>query len=156
MLAHVADLEHRQRRMRGVNQGGCVTGRRDYVVGLLGLFAAPWIGRAQPSGRSFRVGILAGAGVENPAADAGIWDGFFADMRSFGYVEGRNLTFERRYYDDGTEQLAAFAADLARLTLDVIVTRSVPAPEAMAAGRLPGTSGPRAGSMRCSHPGFRG
>ena len=38
-----------------------------------------------------------------------------------GYVEGRNLTIEWRYADNQPERLAALAAELVQMKVDVIV-----------------------------------
>lgn len=103
--------------------------RRRHMIVLLGILGAPWIVRAQGPGKVVRIGILAGAGT-GTSADGGVWNGFFGDLRDFGYLEGRNLALERRYYDDVAKQLPAFAAELVRLNVDIIVTGAVPAPEA--------------------------
>ena len=103
--------------------------RCHHVICLLGFLGAPWIARAQAPEKIVRIGILAGAGT-GTSADAGVWEGFFADLRHFGYAEGRNLVLERRYYDHLGKQLPAFAADLVQLNVDLIVTGAVPAPEA--------------------------
>jgi putative ABC transport system substrate-binding protein len=47
-------------------------------------------------------------------------------MRKLGYVEGRNVVYERRFADGRQERLPALAAELARLRVDVIVTGGNP------------------------------
>ena len=42
-------------------------------------------------------------------------------MQALGYVEGRNLSIEQRYAAGVYERLNEYAAELARLNLDVIV-----------------------------------
>jgi putative ABC transport system substrate-binding protein len=51
-------------------------------------------------------------------------------MTELGYVEGRNLVIEGRFYGDRLDRLPALAAELARLPVDVIVAGTAPAPEA--------------------------
>jgi putative ABC transport system substrate-binding protein len=51
-------------------------------------------------------------------------------LRELGYVDGQNVVIEGRYYGDRVDRLPAFAAELVRLPVDVIVTGAVPAPEA--------------------------
>ena len=51
-------------------------------------------------------------------------------MRELGYVEGRNIVIESRYYGDNAERLPTLAAELVQLQVDVIVTGAPPAPEA--------------------------
>jgi putative ABC transport system substrate-binding protein len=47
-------------------------------------------------------------------------------LRERGWIEGRNVAFEPRYYEGKPERLAELALELARLPLDVIVTSAVP------------------------------
>jgi putative ABC transport system substrate-binding protein len=80
---------------------------------------------AQEAGKVFRVGSLSPAG--NPALE-----GVFLDaMRGLGYVEGKNVIFERRYADNQLERLPALAAELASLKVDVIVATGTVAPLAL-------------------------
>lgn len=48
-------------------------------------------------------------------------------LREHGYVEGQNLSFEYRSADGRNESFAELAAELARLDVDLIVTRGTPA-----------------------------
>jgi putative ABC transport system substrate-binding protein len=52
-------------------------------------------------------------------------------MRERGYVEGQTVVFEARGADGSSERLAALAAELARLKVDVIVTSTTPAVQAV-------------------------
>jgi hypothetical protein len=36
-----------------------------------------------------------------------IWDAFFQGLRELGYVDGRNIVIEGRYYGDNVERLHA-------------------------------------------------
>jgi ABC-type uncharacterized transport system substrate-binding protein len=102
--------------------------RRAWLAGALGLLAAPRASEAQAPRRVFRIGLLAGSTPTSPEAGH-IWAAFFQEMRDLGYVEGQNVVFEGRYYGDRIEQLPAFAAELVRLEVDVIVAAATPAPE---------------------------
>ncbi len=51
---------------------------------------------------------------------------FEEGLRDLGYVEGRDLVFERRFAEGKQERLPALAAELVRLNVDVIVTGSNP------------------------------
>jgi putative ABC transport system substrate-binding protein len=53
---------------------------------------------------------------------------FFQRLRELGYVEGQNLSIERRFSDGKPERLPGLAADLVHLKVDVIVAASGPAP----------------------------
>jgi len=46
---------------------------------------------------------------------------FIQGLRDLGYVEGQNITIEYRFSEGQYERLPAFAADLVRLQVDVIV-----------------------------------
>src|SRR5947207_9867510 len=94
-----------------------------------GLLAAPMVAQAQLQTKVFRIGILSSASVTSPEAGH-IWAAFFQGLRELGYVDGRNIVIEGRYYGDNVERLPTFAAELVRLQVDVIVAAAPPAPEA--------------------------
>src|SRR6266404_1571855 len=48
-------------------------------------------------------------------------------LRDGGYIEGRNIIFERRYADGTLERLPDLAAEQVRLRVDVIVAGTNPA-----------------------------
>lgn len=52
-------------------------------------------------------------------------------MRELGHIEGRNLVIEWRFADGQFERLPDLAAELARMKVDVIVTHSTPATQAL-------------------------
>ena len=102
--------------------------RRSFVGTLgLGLLGAPLAAKAQPVARVYRIGLLGGTPT---TAEPRLWEGFFQEMRERGYVEGRNVIYDGRWYGDHTEQLPALAAQLVQLKVDVIVAGAAPAPEA--------------------------
>jgi putative ABC transport system substrate-binding protein len=75
---------------------------------------------AQQPARVYKIGHLL---VGTPTPQWGqLWD----ELRRLGYVEGQNLTIERRYPPE-REQLAAAAAELLSQKPDVIVTGGTPA-----------------------------
>jgi putative ABC transport system substrate-binding protein len=49
-------------------------------------------------------------------------------LGELGWVEGKNVTFEKRYADNRLDRLAEFAAELVRLNVEVIVTEGILAP----------------------------
>ena len=102
--------------------------RRTWLVGFLGVVAAPVVAQAQPPAKVARIGILSGSSPTSAEASL-VWEGFFQGLRELGYVEGQNIVIEGRYYGDRIERLPALAADLARLQVDVIVAGAPPAPE---------------------------
>ncbi len=85
----------------------------------LGLLTAPLAPDAQPPATVPRIGLLETGSL---APRAPLWEAFRQAMRELGYVEGRNVVFEARGADGKVERLAALAAELVRLKVDVIVT----------------------------------
>jgi ABC-type uncharacterized transport system substrate-binding protein len=99
------------------------------VVLAVGLTLAPLAAEGQPAAKVYRIGLLGGSTPSSPEA-AHVWGGFFQGLRELGYVEGQNVAFEGRFYEDRIERLPALAAELVRLQVDVIVAGAAPAPEA--------------------------
>jgi putative tryptophan/tyrosine transport system substrate-binding protein len=98
--------------------------RRAFAVGAtmtgLGLLAGCGSPFPQPqTRRTPRLGFI--ALFPQPYDDA-----FFQRLRELGYLEGENLTVDRRY-GDGPDQLHDLAAELVRLGPDVLVAIGTPA-----------------------------
>ena len=98
--------------------------------------AGSLLGAAQPqqSGRTYRIGILAAGGARPPNI------GFFVEgLRAHGYVEAQSLVIEQRYAEGHLERLPDLAAELVRMSVDVVVTAGpTPVRAAMAAtSRIP-------------------
>lgn len=74
---------------------------------------------AQQSGKVPRIGFLI---TSSPSAIAPRMDAFRQGLHELGYAEGKNIVIERRHADGNSDQLAALAAELVRLNVDVIVT----------------------------------
>ena len=94
-----------------------------------GLLVAPAGAQGPPQAKAHRIGLLGGSTPDSPEA-AHVWGGLFQGLRELGYVEGRNVVIEGRFYGDRPERLPALAAELVRLPVDVIVAGAPPAPEA--------------------------
>jgi putative ABC transport system substrate-binding protein len=99
--------------------------RRRFLLTSLaaGLAAAP--ASAQPT-RMARIGVLSGGSAESTA----LLDVFRQALRDLGHLEGKSIQFEYRFADAKPERLAALAAELVRLDVDVIVTLNTPASQA--------------------------
>jgi ABC-type uncharacterized transport system substrate-binding protein len=99
-----------------------VIDRRTFIASIAGgLVVARSAVEAQPAAKVYRIGILLAATAEftEPLLRA-LTEG----LRDLGYVEGRNIVFERRYADSRLERLPELAAELVRLRVDVIVNGS--------------------------------
>jgi ABC-type uncharacterized transport system substrate-binding protein len=82
--------------------------------------AAPIGAGAQRPGRIYRLGVLypiASAPSDQKTAAILIP----AALREFGYVEGQNLTVDRRYADGKIERFPELARELVRRRVDVIL-----------------------------------
>lgn len=93
---------------------------------LLSILLAGRLAYAQNPGPVYRVGLvlvaspiaqMLGSDPSHPSVNA-----FFKELRRRGYVEGRNLVFERRSAEGRTDRLEDLLAELLRLKMDVIVT----------------------------------
>jgi len=99
--------------------------RRELILLMAGTTAA-WplsFPSAQQSGTIFRVGVLQ-AGAEDPESAAVSRDAF----QKLGWIEGTNITFERRYAENHPDRLPELAAELVRLNVDVIMAGGTLAP----------------------------
>jgi putative ABC transport system substrate-binding protein len=92
--------------------------RRDTVLALLALGAAPLAAEAQQAAKVARIGFLA----TNLAANPHLREAFRQGLRDLGYVEGRNLVIEYRDAEGNRERLPDLAAELVALKVAVIVT----------------------------------
>jgi hypothetical protein len=93
--------------------------RRTVLLGAVSLLASPRAVDAQASGKVYRVGLLSPAGPP-PAVTYDSRSDIVEVLREFGYVEGRNLTVERRYADGRVERLGTLAAELVQQSVDLI------------------------------------
>jgi len=108
--------------------------RRDFLW-LIGSITAAWplAANAQRSGKARRIGYLDyGAGVLPNGEFAPFHDTyrrkpFLEGLRNRGWVEGQNVTIERRFAAVQADRLPAFAAELVALDVDVILAAATPA-----------------------------
>jgi putative ABC transport system substrate-binding protein len=95
--------------------------RRFLLTSLAGALAEPLAVGAQQAGKVWRIGLLTLAPPGDAAPNFMILEG---GLRDLGYIEGRNIVFERRYALGRLERLPDLAAELVRLRVDVIVAGS--------------------------------
>src|SRR5438132_2725201 len=96
--------------------------RRDTVLALLALGAAPLAAEAQQAGKIARIGYLS----PNVAASPYLRDAFLKELRDLSYVEGRNVVIEYRDAEGKLERLPALAAELVAVKVDVILAPATP------------------------------
>jgi putative tryptophan/tyrosine transport system substrate-binding protein len=113
--------------------------RRRTFIGLIGLAAASLSLAA--STKKYRVGLvlstspattMGGPNPSHPMVHA-----FLQEMRSLGYVEGRNLEVQRRSLEGRTELGSGIVADFINGNVDVIVAGGNPAISAAARASVP-------------------
>ena len=97
-----------------------------FVVLSLGVACAA-IAQAQQTKKLPRIGYL---GALSPSASSARIEAFRQGLRELGYVEGKNIVIEWRHHEGKLDRLAALAAELVRLKVDVIVTAGPPATRA--------------------------
>jgi putative ABC transport system substrate-binding protein len=91
--------------------------RRTFITILGGAATWPLTARAQQSSAR-RVGVL--SPLAPSAAASPSFEIFRKTLLDHGYVEGRSISFEYRWADGNPARLAAFAAELVNLKVDVI------------------------------------
>ena len=92
------------------------------VTLALALLVATLAAGAQPPGKVYRIGYV---GTVPPPAPQ--WDALLDGLREHGYIEGRNIVFERRFSGGKAERFPEFAAEMVRLRVDVIIVPTTPA-----------------------------
>ena len=98
--------------------------RRTFIGALAGgLVVARSVAEAQRAAQVHRIGFLSLGTTAQTAQVLGV---FNEGLRDLGYVEGREIVFERRYADGRLERLPDLAAELVRLRVDVIVGSNNP------------------------------
>jgi putative tryptophan/tyrosine transport system substrate-binding protein len=97
------------------------------IAFVLGLFAWSPSAHAQQSTKVPLIGILSD---ETPTLAAKSFEPFAQGLRDLGWVEGQNVTIERRYAAGNNEALSSLAAELVRINPDVILAVGTPAAQA--------------------------
>ena len=101
--------------------------RRNFITLLGGAAVWPLVARAQQPAKRPIIGLVSiGASPIDPAN----FRPFLAQMRELGYVDGQNVTFDRRFAAGDDSLINGFVADLVHRAVDVIVatgTREVSA-----------------------------
>ena len=98
--------------------------RRRFLVGALALAGAP-PSRGQPAGGTYRVAIVLAisplAEMAGPNPVHPITRAVVHELRTLGYVEGRNLSLERRSAEGKPERYRSIIAELLAGRTDVLV-----------------------------------
>src|SRR5512132_822935 len=100
---------------RAGGSGDPLMDRRAFLaIAATGLATAPFAAHGQRESTVPRIGYLTpGTGANE--------DLFWTELRRLGYVEGMNIAVEYRSAHGDLDKLPAFAAELVRLKVDIIV-----------------------------------
>jgi putative tryptophan/tyrosine transport system substrate-binding protein len=93
--------------------------RREFICFLGG--AVLTLSRAQQGGKIYRIAYFS-AGTSQIERD------FVEALAELGWIEGKNVVFERRYAENHPDRLPGMAAELVQLRVDVIVGAGTLAP----------------------------
>ena len=105
--------------------------RRAFLALLAsGLVALPRPAAAQPTGRVYRLGILAPTAAPPPSEQNTATILIPKALREMGYASGRDLVIDVRYAEGRLDRLPDLARELVRLRMDVIVAISAAAARA--------------------------
>jgi putative ABC transport system substrate-binding protein len=93
--------------------------RRAFLT-LIGGAAAAWplTARAQQGGTPPTIGFLGG---QSPAGMSHLVAAFVLRLRELGWIEGRNIAIEHRWWEGRSERATEVVAELVRLKVDIIV-----------------------------------
>jgi putative ABC transport system substrate-binding protein len=94
------------------------------AIAAIALFlVATGTANGQSAGRVYRIGYIQTA---TPDEQAHLTKAFEDGLRELGYVEGRNVVFERRFAWGKQERLPDLASELVKINVDVIMTGANP------------------------------
>ena len=98
--------------------------RRREFISLLAVATAalPRIVRAQQATKIPRIGVLSPSRSEDSNPNRVLLNAFVAGLRELGYVEGQNITIDRKLADSNADRLREAAAELVKHNVDVIVS----------------------------------
>jgi ABC-type uncharacterized transport system substrate-binding protein len=95
--------------------------RREFITLFGGAAAWPIAARAQQPGRMRRIGVLMGLAADDPAAQRRLL-AFAQTLALLGWTDGRNVRIDIRWGAADPERIRRYAAELAALAPDVILT----------------------------------
>ena len=92
------------------------------VVVVISLTLAPLMAEAQQAGKVYRIGVI---DPGPPIVERPTWEGFVQELRDAKYTIGKNIVLEMRRADR-PDKLQAYAEELVRLRVDLIMTGGTP------------------------------
>ena len=99
------------------------------LILALTILVAPLAGEAQQAMKVPRIGVLSLSSPSDPAMPRRL-EAFGQGLRALGWVEGQNMTVERRYAEGDSDRLPTLATELVRVPVELMVTLGLPAAHA--------------------------
>jgi putative ABC transport system substrate-binding protein len=93
--------------------------RRDFLIAVGAILAAPLAADAQQAEKVPRIGFLS---ATSPSDRPPLLDAFRQRLRELGWVEGKNIVIDYRYAEGQVDRLPDLAAELVRLKVDLLVS----------------------------------
>jgi putative ABC transport system substrate-binding protein len=93
--------------------------RRDTLLALIALGASPLAAEAQQAQKVYRIGFIASTARGSPIG------AFRQGLEEAGYVEGKNVVIEARYWEGHAERAHGLVTEVLRLNVDLLVVGSV-------------------------------
>jgi len=105
--------------------------RREFITLLGGALAIrPLVAHTQPATKTPQIGVLSlGRGDKSDVSLATL-SAFVLALREFGYSEGQNIAFDRKFADGDANRLSGLAQELVERRVDAIVAFATPAARA--------------------------
>jgi ABC-type uncharacterized transport system substrate-binding protein len=101
--------------------------RREFISLVGGVAVWPRIARAQEETKKPRIGVLSPSRSEDASPNRVTLKAFVAGLRELGYVDGQNITIERKLSEANADRLREAAVELVKHNVNVIVTLSTTA-----------------------------
>jgi putative ABC transport system substrate-binding protein len=97
--------------------------RRTFIAGVGSAAVWPVVARAQQAA----IPVIGYLGSQSAELDKNVTVPFLQGLKETGYVDGQNVAVEYRYAENQLDRLPAFAADLVRRRVAVLVAAGTPA-----------------------------
>jgi putative ABC transport system substrate-binding protein len=104
--------------------------RREFIAGLGSTAAWPVVARAQQADRVRRIGVLMPLDETDPVSKARV-SAFTQALVDLGWMDGRNVRMDLRWFGDDIDRIRALAQELVGLQPDIVLTNGLPATVAL-------------------------
>jgi putative ABC transport system substrate-binding protein len=98
--------------------------RRDFITLLTGAPSWPLAVRAQPGGRTRRIGVLVPGAAGDPEYQTRIKI-FREELQKLGWTDGRNAQIDVRWGEGDSDRIGKYAAELVAIPADLILASGI-------------------------------